>query len=110
MTSFSARVYACVRRVPEGRITSYGRVAAMLGKPRAARGVGYALSHLPTETDVPWWRVVNRRGGISTSRTTGTALAQRSALEREGVEFDERGEASWERFEWAPGEGRETDA
>lgn len=105
MTTFSDRVYACVRRIPEGRITSYGRVAAMLGRPRAARGVGYSLSHLPTETDVPWWRVVNRRGGISTSRVAGTALAQRALLEREGVEFDERGEASWERFEWMPEEG-----
>lgn len=104
VTTFSEAVYDLVRGVPHGRITSYGRVAAMLGKPRAARGVGYALSHLPADTDVPWWRVVNRLGGISTSRVTGAAMAQRDLLEREGVEFDERGRASWGRFEWAAGD------
>ena len=106
MTTFSERVYATVRRIPSGRIVSYGGVAALIGKPRAARGVGYALSHLPHDTDVPWWRVVNRRGAISTTRINGVAQRQRAILEGEGVEFDERGEASWERFGWDPhGEG-----
>lgn len=100
MTEFSQRVYACVRRIPPGRIVNYGGVAALVGRPRAARGVGYALSHLPIDTDVPWWRVVNRRGGISTSRIAGVAQRQRALLEHEGVEFDEKEEASWERFGW----------
>lgn len=104
MTAFSERVYACVRRIPKGRIVNYGGVAALVGTPRAARGVGYALSHLPIDTDVPWWRVVNRRGAISTSRIAGVAQRQRALLEIEGVEFDERGEASWERFGWNPHE------
>lgn len=104
MTDFSKRVYACVRRIPKGRIVNYGGVAALVGNPRAARGVGYALSHLPIDTDVPWWRVVNRQGGISTSRLTGVAQRQRALLEHEGVEFDELGHASWERFGWYPHE------
>ena len=102
MSDFSERVYAWVRRIPPGRIINYGGVAALVGRPRAARGVGYALSHLPMGTDVPWWRVVNRRGGISTSRTAGVAQRQRALLESEGVEFDDMGEASWERFGWNP--------
>ncbi len=102
MSEFSEQVYACVRRIPEGRIVNYGGVAALVGKPRAARGVGYALGHLPVDTDVPWWRVVNRRGAISTSRVNGVAQRQRALLEREGVTFDEKGEASWERFGWDP--------
>ena len=116
MSAFSERVYACVRRIPKGRIINYGSVAALAGKPRAARGVGYALSHLPPETDVPWWRVVNRRGAISTSRAAGLAQRQRAlVLERhfdfargrpgpgmERVVFDDHGEASWERFGWDP--------
>ena len=102
MTAFSEQVYACVRRIPAGRIINYGGVAALVGKPRAARGVGYALGHLPYGTDVPWWRVVNRRGAISTSRIHGVAQRQRALLEAEGVEFDEAGEASWERFGWDP--------
>lgn len=104
MTPFSRRVYDCVRRIPRGRIVNYGSVAALAGQPRAARGVGYALSHLPHGTDVPWWRVVNRRGGISTSRATGLAQQQRALLESEGIEFDGMGEASWERFGWDPDE------
>lgn len=83
---------------------NYGSVAALAGQPRAARGVGYALSHLPPDTDVPWWRVVNRRGAISTTRLTGLAQRQRALLESEGIEFDETGEASWERFGWDPDE------
>lgn len=102
MTAFSERVYACVRRIPNGRIINYGAVAALVGRPRAARGVGYALSHLPIDTDVPWWRVVNRRGAISTSRVMGVAQRQRALLEHEGVEFNDEGEASWERFGWNP--------
>ncbi len=102
MSAFSERVYACVRRIPKGRIINYGSVAALAGEPRAARGVGYALSHLPHGTDVPWWRVVNRRGAISTSRASGLAQRQRALLEREGIVFNELGEASWEQFGWDP--------
>lgn len=102
MSAFSERVYACVRRIPKGRIINYGSVAVLAGRPQAARGVGYALSHLPPGTDVPWWRVVNRRGAISTSRASGLAHRQRALLEREGIVFDELGEASWERFGWDP--------
>ena len=102
MTGFSERVYDCVRSIPRGRIINYGRVAALVGEPRAARGVGYALGHLRPGSDVPWWRVVNRRGAISTSRLNGLAQQQRAILESEGVEFDANGEASWERFGWDP--------
>lgn len=102
MTAFSEQVYAWVARIPPGRIINYGGVAALVGQPRAARGVGYALSHLPPETDVPWWRVVNRRGAVSTSAFAGVAQRQRALLEQEGVVFNDKGEASWERFGWDP--------
>ena len=104
MSAFSERVYACVRRIPRGRIANYGSVAALAGEPRAARGVGYALSRLPSGSDVPWWRVVNRRGAVSTSRVSGMAQWQRALLESEGVVFDDAGEASWRRFGWVGGE------
>jgi len=105
MTDFSEEVYATVRRIPKGRIINYGGIAALVGKPRAARGVGYALSHLSPGSDVPWWRVVNRRGGISTSHFTGAAQVQRAILESEGVEFDEFGETSMDRYGWHPYQG-----
>jgi len=102
MSAFSERVYDCVRRIPTGRIINYGSIAVLAGAPRAARGVGYAPGNRPPGTDEPWWRVVNRRGAISTSRVSGLARRQRALLEREGIVFDDRGEASWERFGWDP--------
>ncbi len=98
--AFAEQVVEHVRRIPRGRITSYGVVAALAGRPRAARGVGSVLSSLPRESDVPWWRVVNRMGAISTSSFSGLAQMQRDLLEREGVVFDERGQASWQEYGW----------
>ena len=103
---FTERVYALVRRVPRGRAVSYGGVAAILGSPRAARGVGTALSALPSDTAIPWWRVVNRNGEISIKGEPGAAALQRSLLEREGIRFDARGRLDWERFGWNGPRGR----
>jgi methylated-DNA-protein-cysteine methyltransferase-like protein len=101
--SFADRVYRVVRAVPRGRIVSYGGVAALLGHPRSARGVGTALRSLPDETDVPWWRVVNRNAEISIRGLPGQPdprMIQRKLLEKEGVRFDRVGRASWERYGW----------
>jgi methylated-DNA-protein-cysteine methyltransferase-like protein len=98
--SFGDRVHALVRRIPRGRVVSYGGVAAILGSPRAARGVGSALGALPPDTDVPWWRVVSHSGEISIKGAPGLAALQRSLLEGEGVAFDHRGRIDWERWGW----------
>lgn len=104
-STFSERVFSMVRRIPPGRVVSYGGVAALLGTPRAARGVGRALSTLPTDSDVPWWRVVNRNGEISIKGAPGLAALQRTLLENEGVAFDGRDRIPWDRFGWrGPGE------
>lgn len=97
-----ARIYAVVRRIPEGRVATYGQVAALAGLPRHARLVGYALHALPTGTAVPWHRVVNAQGRISLGRgQAGGDLVQRQRLEREGVEFA-GGRISLARFAWKP--------
>lgn len=97
------RVYAVVRRIPRGRVATYGQVAALAGLPGHARRVGYALHALPEGTPVPWYRVVNARGEISTGGgEPGGDLPQRFRLEEEGVEFDERGRIPLERFGWRP--------
>lgn len=96
------RISAVVRRIPSGRVLTYGDVAALAGLPGQARLVGYALHALPEHTTVPWHRVINHRGGISTGRAwPGGHLAQRRLLEAEGVEFDANGRASLRRFRWA---------
>ena len=101
---FTERVYTLVRRVPRGRVISYGGVAALLGQPRAARGVGQALHALPDETDVPWWRVVNRNGEISIRGVLHGAARQRQLLRSEGVRCNRAGRIDWKRFGWVPEE------
>jgi len=88
--SFYEQVYDLVRQIPRGRVTSYGRVAQMLGRPNAARAVGYALSALKDEQttvakDVPWHRVINSQGRITISNREHSAEDQALLLRAEGI-------------------------
>jgi len=100
------RFYRVVRRIPRGRVATYGQVAALAGLPRGARLAGYALSALRgTAHDVPWQRVLGARGrgfaGVSLKDPMGAAV-QRDLLEREGVALDARGRIDLGRFGWRP--------
>lgn len=76
-----------VRTIPRGKVVSYGQVAAALGKPRAARQVGWALHTLDGDNSVPWWRVINNEGYISIKgNMMSTPLAQKKFLESEDIE------------------------
>jgi len=99
---FTERVWALVRLVPYGRVVSYGGAAALLGQPRAARGVGGALASLPDDSDVPWWRVINRNGEISIKGPMHGAVRQRSLLAREGVRFGPTERVDWRVYGWSP--------
>jgi len=99
--------YRVVRRIPRGRVTTYGVVAALAGHPRSARHVGFALSALSdagSTGGVPWQRVLGSRprsrAAITIRDPVGAAL-QRALLESEGVVFDERGNISLDRFGWS---------
>jgi methylated-DNA-protein-cysteine methyltransferase-like protein len=85
--SFFDRVYALVRQIPRGRVATYGQLAALLGVPRGARAVGWALRGLGVRVKgVPWHRVVGQHGRISLDgRPSG--LVQRRRLRQEGVRF-----------------------
>src|SRR6476646_4560347 len=97
ISSTHPRILAVVRRIPRGRVATYGQIAALAGLVRQPRLVGYALHALPSSTTVPWHRVINARGMVSI-RSDGTAsLSQRLLLEREGVHFDGGGRVSLER-------------
>ena len=100
---FAARVLRAVRSIPVGRVASYGEVAAVCGSPRAARGVGAVLSG-SFETDVPWWRVVNRTGALTIPAVDGLRTLQRTLLEEEGVAFDDEGRVRMDTHRWAPEE------
>ncbi|HWK88389.1 MAG TPA: MGMT family protein [Longimicrobium sp.] len=97
-----ARIYAVVRKVPRGRVATYGQVAERAGLPGHARQVGYAL-HALADDRVPWHRVVNAQGCISARKyEPGGSLLQRIRLEEEGVEFDARGRIPLKKFGWRP--------
>lgn len=88
MTSdFWTRVYAVVRLIPEGSVTTYGRIGRALGAPRSARMVGWALNNLPPDSGVPAHRVVNRNGQLSGAHHFGPPDVMRHLLEDEGVTF-----------------------
>lgn len=87
MNPLYRRIYRVVRRIPAGRVTTYGGVARLAGQPGAARTVGWALSALPADSDIPWWRVINAAGRISIGNHRHAAVLQRALLLREGVKF-----------------------
>ena len=97
-----ARFYEVIRRIPRGRVATYGQIAALAGYAGAARQVGYALAALPDTTTLPWHRVINARGEVSRRRRPGAELSQRMLLEREGMRFDSRGRVELERVGWKP--------
>ena len=98
---FNKRVYDAVRRIPKGRVSTYGGIATLLGSPRVARHVGWALAALPDkDSDVPWHRVINAQRRISFKGDSPRALEQRSRLEEEGVEFDESERVDFTEFLW----------
>ncbi len=94
------RIYRVVRRIPPGRVATYGQIARLAGLPRQARRVGYALSALRGDEAVPWHRVVNAQGRVSPRSDGDSDHRQRRLLETEGVEFDERGSLSLETYQW----------
>ena len=96
------RIYAVVKRIPRGRVATYGQIAAVAGLPRHARLVGYALNVLPSGSDLPWHRIVNAKGRVSPrANALGHEDLQAQLLRREGVRFVE-GAISLERFLWRP--------
>lgn len=93
-------IYEVVRKIPLGRVSTYGRVAEVAGLPGHARLVGYALHALPDRSDVPWHRVVNHMGRISARKRSSWGVEQRRRLRSEGVEFDLRGRVDLARYSW----------
>jgi len=96
-------VYTVVNAIPSGLVATYGQVAALAGMPGAARQVGWALSALSPEDDVPWHRVINAQGEISPRGAREAADLQRALLEAEGIELNPRGKVDLVRYAWEPG-------
>jgi methylated-DNA-protein-cysteine methyltransferase-like protein len=93
-------IYKIVRRIPAGRVATYGQLATLAGWGRRARHVGYAMHSAPD--GVPWHRVINSRGEISKRSSSDHDELQRMMLEAEGVEFNLRGRVDLEKYRWEP--------
>jgi len=102
VSEFKRRVLTLVKAIPPGRICTYGQIALLAGKPGAARQVGTILHGLsPADGEVPWQRVINAQGGISTYKV-GWGELQRGLLEAEGVVFDTGGRCDLQRYRYDP--------
>jgi methylated-DNA-protein-cysteine methyltransferase-like protein len=91
------RIYEAIQQIPRGRVATYGQIAAIVGPPCEGRTVGYALAALGRRLDeppVPWQRVINAQGMVSTGPN------QQRLLEEEGIVFDEAGRTDLKRFGW----------
>lgn len=112
MSGAYERVWEFVRRIPRGRVLTYGLVSHCLGGPLSAQGVGWALKALPepgpgkkySAVTVPWHRVINARGQTSTHKNPDIPPdLQRNLLEQEGVTFDGEGRVNLDQFLWVEG-------
>ncbi|HEX6279659.1 MAG TPA: MGMT family protein [Pyrinomonadaceae bacterium] len=102
---YQSRVYEIVRRIPRGRVMTYGQIAQVLGEGYTPRTVGYVM-HAADSEGVPWQRVINSQGKCSTGRLTIPVNLQQDMLEQEGVEFSDKGKCDLRKYEWWP-EGME---
>jgi methylated-DNA-protein-cysteine methyltransferase related protein len=89
-----------VRRIPRGRVSTYGAIARLAGLPRQARLVGYALHRLRADSSVPWHRVINAAGRIALGDGSGAATTQRLRLIAEGVTVSPAGRVSLAGYGW----------
>lgn len=105
MSEFNDKVYEIVRRIPYGRVMTYGQIAALLGIPRAARAVGWALHAVPSGAKVPCQRVVNRNGGLAGGYGWGGQAAHKADLLPEGVEIRDDFTVDLKKYQWFPAEG-----
>ena len=98
---YRERVYEIVRRIPSGRVMTYGQLAEILGEGYTPRTIGFVM-HGAQEVETPWQRVINSQGASSTARFVLPPDKQQRMLEAEGIEFDARGRCDLGRYRWTP--------
>lgn len=99
-SDFSLKVQSIVAQIPEGRFMTYGQIAALAGNARAARIVG-GVAHFGA-TELPWHRVVNKKGGLAAGFPSGGRILHRQLVEAEGVAVDSNDRVDIERLMWWP--------
>lgn len=101
-SDFFQRVYGVVRRIPYGRVTTYGAIARAVGSPQSSRTVGYAMNASHSFPDVPAHRVVNRSGMLTGKHHFAGSNTMQRLLEQEGVEVREDRVVQFDQLLWLP--------
>jgi methylated-DNA-protein-cysteine methyltransferase-like protein len=94
------KIHDMVSRIPKGKVATYGQIAKLIGYPNHARYIGRALSQLENSSNIPWHRVVNAKGKISSRRLDGSDDYQRILLETENVLFDDNNCIALKQYQW----------
>lgn len=98
--SFKDKVIQVILKIPKGKVTTYGTVATLAGLPRGGRLVGGILHHNSDKMNLPWQKIVNRHGFISTKCLEHPKAAQKAPLEQEGVEVSDDLVVNLEKYGW----------
>lgn len=98
-SSLSQRIKDIIKKIPRGKVATYGQIAAMAGNPVAARQVVRILHSSSRKEKLPWHRVINSKGRISLQPDFGYE-EQKNLLAKEGIEFDDDDTVDFERFMW----------
>jgi methylated-DNA-protein-cysteine methyltransferase-like protein len=98
-SSFSQRVKEIIKKIPRGKVATYGQIAAYAGSPRAVRQVVWILNSSSRKDKLPWHRVINRQGRISLKPNQGYEV-QKMLLKKEGVKFEKKNVIDFERYLW----------
>jgi methylated-DNA-protein-cysteine methyltransferase-like protein len=98
--AYRTPVYDLVRRIPKGKVMTYGQIAVILGEGYTARTIGYVMHGSPG--DVPWQRVINSQGKCSTGRLTIPLNLQQELLVAEGIQFKPSGKCDLAEYQWYP--------
>ncbi|HKY30245.1 MAG TPA: MGMT family protein [Pyrinomonadaceae bacterium] len=104
--NYRERVYRIVRKIPRGRVMTYGQIAEILGEGYTARTVGFVMHG--SNDNTPWHRVINAQGACSTGRVVIPHDKQQRMLEAEGVKFNKRGRCDLKTYLWIPDEKNQT--
>lgn len=103
MIPFTDRVVRMIQQIPPGRVMTYGQVAAAAGNPRGARQIARVLHSMSAKHDLPWHRIINAQGGISTpTDREDKGSLQQELLEAEGVVFSNDRKVDLNKYRWFP--------
>jgi methylated-DNA-protein-cysteine methyltransferase-like protein len=103
MTEFTERVLRAIKKIPRGKVATYGQIAKLAGKPHGSRGVAWILHSSSRKRGLPWQRVVGAGGKISFPWESAAHVEQRRRLEREGVDFLPSGKIAMAKCQWIKG-------